>query len=65
MGSARLRIPSNDSRDIIATAVRVLESIWQEGQYCLKGGVMLGDFSTGAMAQFDLFDGGSPWRNSG
>ncbi|MBF1995177.1 translesion error-prone DNA polymerase V subunit UmuC [Serratia symbiotica] len=65
MGSARLRIPSNDSRDIIATAVRVLESIWQEGRYYLKGGVMLGDFSTGAMAQLDLFDGGSPWRNSG
>lgn len=26
---------------------------------------MLGDFSTGAMAQLDLFNGGSPWRNSG
>lgn len=65
MGSAWLRIASNDSRDIIATAVRVLESIWQEGLYYLKGGVMLGDFSTGAMAQLDLFDGGSPWRNSG
>lgn len=28
MGSARLQIPSNDSRDIIATTVWVLERIW-------------------------------------
>jgi len=65
VGTARLRTPSNDSRDIIAMAVCALESIWQEGRRYLKGGVMLGDFSAGAMAQIDLFDDCPPRRNSG
>ncbi|MBF4190064.1 anhydro-N-acetylmuramic acid kinase, partial [Serratia ureilytica] len=64
MGTARLQTPSNDSRDIIAMAVRALESIWQEGRRYLKGGVMLGDFSAAAMAQIDLFDDCPPRRNS-
>lgn len=42
MGTARLQTPSNDSRDIIAMAVRALENIWQEGRRYLKGGVVLG-----------------------
>lgn len=64
MGTARLQTPSNDSRDIIAMAVRALESIWQEGRRYLKGGVVLGDFSAAAMAQIDLFDDCPPRRNS-
>ncbi len=64
-GAPGCLIPSNDIRDIIDTVVRVLESIWQEGRYYLKGGVILGDFSASAMAQIDLFDGGSQWCNSG
>ena len=64
MGTARLQTPSNDRRDIIAMAVRALESIWQEGRRYLKGGVVLGDFSAAAMAQIDLFDDCPPRRNS-
>ncbi|WP_346828461.1 translesion error-prone DNA polymerase V subunit UmuC [Serratia inhibens] len=65
LGTARLQTPSNDSRDIIAMAVRALESIWREGHRYLKGGVILGDFSAGTMAQIDLFDDCPPRRNSG
>ncbi len=52
MGTARLQTPSNDSRDIIAMAVRALESIWQEGRRYLKGGVVLGTSAP------------PPWRRS-
>lgn len=64
VATARLRAPSNDSRDIIAMAVRALESVWQEGRRYLKGGVMLGDISAGSMEQIDLFDDCPPRPNS-
>lgn len=65
LATTRLTMPSNDSRDIIAMAVRALDEIWREGCRYLKGGVMLGDFSESAMAQIDLFDEHPPRRNSG
>lgn len=36
--------PTNDTRDIIESAIRGLSIIWREGYRYAKAGVMLGDF---------------------
>lgn len=52
----KLMVPTQDTRDIIAVAMRCLEHIWRDGHRYAKAGIMLGDFSSGSMAQLGLFD---------
>ncbi|WBM73021.1 translesion error-prone DNA polymerase V subunit UmuC (plasmid) [Buttiauxella sp. WJP83] len=59
----RLMTPTQDTRDIIAAAVRGLDSIWRDGFRYQKAGIMLNDFSPGA-GQIDLFDETPPRANS-
>lgn len=62
--STKLHIPTQDSRDIIAAAIRCLDAIWKEGYRYQKGGVMLGDFYSQGVAQLGLFDDNQPKINS-
>lgn len=55
-----LTVATQDTRDIIAAAMRGLEHIWRDGHRYAKAGVMLGDFSSGSMAQLALFDDTPP-----
>lgn len=58
--SENLLTATQDTRDIIAAAMRGLERIWKDGPRYAKAGVMLNDFSRGAQAQLHLFDGCPP-----
>lgn len=62
--SMKLLTPTQDSRDIIAAAVRCLDAIWQDGHRFQKAGVMLGDFYSQGVAQLNLFDDHAPQKNS-
>ncbi|HFK7976484.1 TPA: translesion error-prone DNA polymerase V subunit UmuC [Klebsiella oxytoca] len=59
-----IHIPTQDSRDIVAAAVKCLETIWREGHRYQKCGVMLGDFFSRGVAQLGLFDDYRPRANS-
>ncbi|HDS6412143.1 TPA: translesion error-prone DNA polymerase V subunit UmuC [Klebsiella oxytoca] len=59
-----IHIPTQDSRDIVAGAVKCLETIWREGHRYQKCGVMLGDFFSRGVAQLGLFDDYRPRANS-
>ena len=59
-----IHIPTQDSRDIVAAAVKRLETIWREGHRYQKCGVMLGDFFSRGVAQLGLFDDYRPRANS-
>lgn len=60
----RIDIPTQDSRDIVAAAIKCLDTIWQEGRRYQKCGVMLGDFFSQGVAQLGLFDDYRPRANS-
>lgn len=60
MASEQLMIPTQDTRDIIAAAVRSLERIWQDGHRYAKAGVMLNDFTPTGISQLNLFDDEQP-----
>ncbi|MFI8418125.1 translesion error-prone DNA polymerase V subunit UmuC [Serratia sp. NPDC078593] len=60
----RLSIPTQDTRDIIAAALRCLDAIWQPGHRYQKGGVMLQDFFSQGVAQLGLFDEPQIRKNS-
>lgn len=60
MASEQLMIPTQDTRDIIAAAVRSLERIWQDGHRYAKAGVMLMDFTPTGVSQLNLFDDEQP-----
>ncbi|CRY54271.1 putative UV protection and mutation protein [Yersinia intermedia] len=62
--STKLHIPTQDSRDIVAAALRCLDAIWKDGYRYQKGGVMLGDFYSQGIAQLGLFDDNQPKANS-
>lgn len=62
--SAKLMIPSNDTRDIIRMAVDALDRIWVGGHRYMKAGVMLSDFYSQGVAQLNLFDEHQPSKNS-
>jgi len=51
-----LVVPSNDTRDLLALADRLLKQIWREGYRYAKAGVMLSDFCDARYCQADLFD---------
>jgi DNA polymerase V len=56
--------PTNDTRDIIESALRGLSTIWREGYRYAKAGVMLGDFYQSGVAQFDMFSEQLPRANA-
>lgn len=56
--------PTNDTRDIIESALRCLNTIWREGYRYAKAGVMLGDFYQSGVAQFDMFSEQQPRANA-
>lgn len=62
--SIKLSTPTQDTRDIIAAAMRCLDAIWQPSHRYQKGGVMLQDFFSQGVAQLDLFDECQPRHNS-
>ncbi|EMH8685486.1 Y-family DNA polymerase [Klebsiella pneumoniae] len=63
-GSIKLLTPTQDSRDIITAATKCLDAIWRDGHRYQKAGVMLGDFYSQGVAQFNLFDDNAPRKNS-
>jgi DNA polymerase V len=62
--SVKLNTPTQDTRDIIAAAMRCLDAIWQPGHRFDKGGVMLQDFFSRGIAQLELFDENQPRHGS-
>ncbi|EBK1728324.1 translesion error-prone DNA polymerase V subunit UmuC, partial [Salmonella enterica subsp. enterica serovar Virchow] len=64
--SAAMKVltPTQDSRDIINTAVKCLDKIWRDGHRYQKAGVMLGDFFSQGVAQLNLFDDNAPRADS-
>ncbi|WP_413729507.1 translesion error-prone DNA polymerase V subunit UmuC [Sodalis sp. RH22] len=62
--SETLLTATQDTRDIMAAAVRGLERIWRDGPRYAKAGVMLNDFSPTRQAQFQLFDDHPPRPSS-
>lgn len=62
--SCILDYPTNDTRDIIESALRGLGTIWQDGYRYAKAGVMLGDFYSSGVAQFDMFSEQQPRANA-
>ncbi|MBZ6548094.1 Y-family DNA polymerase [Klebsiella variicola] len=62
--SVKLLTPTQDSRDIITAATKCLDAIWRDGHCYQKAGVMLGDFYSQGVAQFNLFDDNAPRQNS-
>lgn len=50
-----------DTRDIVAAAVRCLDAVWHDGFRYQKAGIMLNDFTVG---QIDLFVERPPRANS-
>ncbi|CAI2429843.1 translesion error-prone DNA polymerase V subunit UmuC [Serratia liquefaciens] len=62
--SIKLITPTQDTRDIIAAAIRCLDAIWQPGHRFQKAGVMLQDFYSQGVAQLNLFDEFQPRPNS-
>lgn len=62
--SILLRIPTQDTRDIIAAAMRCLDAIWQPDHRYQKGGVMLQDFFSQGVVQLELFGQYQPQPNS-
>ncbi|HFP9442031.1 TPA: Y-family DNA polymerase [Raoultella ornithinolytica] len=62
--SVKLLTPTQDSRDIIAAAIRCLDAVWKDGYRYQKAGVMLGDFYSQGVAQLNLFDENAPRHNS-
>lgn len=56
--------PTNDTRDIIESALRGLSTIWKVGYRYAKAGVMLGNFYQSSVAQFDMFSEQQPRANS-
>jgi DNA polymerase V len=59
LASQYLAIPTQDTRDVIAAAVKALDTIWNDGYRYAKAGIMLNDFSTG-VTQLNLFDSMQP-----
>ncbi|WP_261841044.1 translesion error-prone DNA polymerase V subunit UmuC [Aliamphritea ceti] len=54
--SHRLSVPSNDTRILVAAAIKLLNNIWQEGHRFIKAGIILTDLYTAGSFQPTLFD---------
>uniref|UniRef100_UPI002157F272 translesion error-prone DNA polymerase V subunit UmuC n=1 Tax=Escherichia coli TaxID=562 RepID=UPI002157F272 len=64
LASEKLLIPTQDTRDIIAAAVKALVRIWVNGHRYAKAGCMLNDFTPSGVSQLNLFDDTQPRSNS-
>ncbi|EAW0946218.1 Y-family DNA polymerase [Salmonella enterica] len=64
LSSEKLQTPTQDTRDIIAAAVRALDRIWVNGHRYAKAGCMLNDFTPTGISQLNLFDTALPRSNS-
>jgi len=53
--TAELAYPSDDTRDFLHVASKLLDSIWKDGYRYAKAGVMLSDFYSQGVHQQDLF----------
>ncbi|MDF1556166.1 MAG: DUF4113 domain-containing protein [Deferrisomatales bacterium] len=53
--TAKLSVPTSDTRIILKAATDLFESIWKDGHRYAKSGVMLGDFCDKDKVQLDLF----------
>jgi DNA polymerase V len=58
-----LMLATQDTRDIVAAAMKALDSIWQEGYRFQKAGIVLNDFCD-KPGQIDMFDESPPRPNS-
>ncbi|ELE9730673.1 Y-family DNA polymerase [Enterobacter kobei] len=65
VASEKLMTPTQDTRDIIAAAVKALDRIWVNGHRYAKAGCMLNDFTPTGVSQLNLFDDAQPRSNSG
>lgn len=61
--SQTIMTATQDTRDIVAAAVRCLDAVWRDGFRYMKAGIMLNDF-TANPGQIDLFDETPPRANS-
>ena len=64
MATTPLCAPVQDTRDIIAAAVRALDRVFIPGHRYHKCGVMLSDFHSERVTQYGLFDDLPPRKNS-
>lgn len=64
VASEKLMTPTQDTRDIIAAAVKALDRIWVNGHRYAKAGCMLNDFTPTGVSQLNLFDDTHPRSNS-
>lgn len=53
--TAELTYPSDDTRDFLHVASKLLDNIWKDGYRYAKAGVMLSDFYTQGVYQQDMF----------
>ncbi len=53
---AELPLPTDDTRDLVAAAIRLLRSSWKDGYRYMKAGIMLTDFYEPGVYQPGLFD---------
>ena len=60
----KLLIPTQDTRDIIAAAVRALDRVWVDGHRYAKAGCMLNDFTPTGVSHLNLFDEVQPRERS-
>lgn len=59
----QLMLATQDTRDIVAAAMRALDHIWRDGYRYQKAGIMLNDFCS-RPGQIDMFDETPPRPNS-
>jgi DNA polymerase V len=59
----QLMLATQDTRDIVAAAMKALDHIWRDGYRYQKAGIMLNDFCS-RPAQIDMFDEQPPRPNS-
>lgn len=64
VASERLLLPTRDTRDIIAAAMKALNRIWIDRHRYAKAGIMLDDFFLTGVAQLNLFSDEQPRENS-
>lgn len=60
----KLTLPTQDTRDIIESAMRSLDRIWLEGRRYMKAGIMLDNFTPNGVSQLNLFEDNQPRANS-
>lgn len=64
VASEKLITPTQDTRDIIAAAVKAMDRSWVNGHRYAKAGCMLNDSTPTGVSQLNLFDDTQPRSNS-